>query len=397
MKFIIAALVIVSSLFAAKVVNVEEKFQKSESCKACHMHIVSDWEKSWHAKSHYKSDEYFKATTDYVSRKTRKSLNSVKVQCATCHNPRISVTSTDMDYEIAAVMGLDKGSDVNKALESDAINEGINCVVCHNIDKIHTSKDESKRGINRVEWTKSGLMSGPYDDAKSPYHKVEHRDFMDKKSDQLCFVCHANDRSVSGMVFTDMKKEYKKKGKEGCVDCHMGPKKMGIAATLPIDGGKVKKRIVRSHKFEGAHMANILKDSLSLKLSQKGENLLVTISNPQPHNVPSGFGARELVLEVSYQKGIENLDTKFISLTTHYTSKRGKPTIPHLAVKATKDLSIPAKGKRVIKVAKNSDASNVEVKLYYRLVNEEVRKILKLKGETWSRKTLITSERLILQ
>ncbi len=397
MKFIVAVLVIVSSLFGAKVVNVEEKFQQSQSCKACHMHIVTDWEKSWHAKSHYNSDEYFKATIDYVSRKTRKSLNSVKVQCATCHNPRISVTTTDMDYEIDAVMGLDKESDVNKALESDSINEGINCVVCHNIDKIHTDKDKSKRGINRVEWTKSGHMSGPYDDAKSPYHKVEHRDFMDKKSDQLCFVCHANDRAVGGMVFTNMEKEYKKKGKKGCVDCHMGPKKMGVAATLPIDGGKVKKRMVRSHKFEGAHIANLLKDSLGLKLSQEGKNILVSILNPLPHNVPSGFGARELILELKYKKDSKKLDTKMISLTTHYTSKRGKPTIPHLAVEATKDLSIPANGKKVIKVAKNREASSVEVKLYYRLVNDEVRKILKLKGDIWSKKTLITTKRLNLE
>jgi len=396
MKLVLMVVLALSSLYGAKVVDVDERFQKSQSCKACHMHIVKDWEKSWHSKSHYQSDEYYKATIDYVSRKTRKSNNSVKVQCATCHNPRISVTSTGFDYEIDALMGLDKGSEVNKALESDAISEGINCVVCHNIDKIHADKDKSKRGINRVEWTKSGHMSGPYTDAKSPYHKVEHRDFMDKESDKLCFVCHANDRAVGGLVFTNMEKEYKK-SKQGCVDCHMGPKKMGIAASLPIDNGKAKKRMIRSHKFEGAHISSMVEGSLDLKLQQKNRNIIITISNLQPHNIPSGFGSRELLLELIYKKGTNVIDTKEISFTRHYTSKRGKPTIPHLAVEATKDTSIPAKGKKVIKVVKDKEASSVEVRLHYRLVNDEVRNILKLKGKRWSEKTLVTSQTLNLK
>jgi cytochrome c554/c'-like protein len=169
-----------ASLFGAKVVKVEDRYKDSQSCKACHLRIVSEWKKSWHAKSHYENDEYFQKSIDYVSRKSRKSLNSIKVECATCHNPRISVTSTGEDYEIAAVMGLDKDSVVNKAVNNDAISEGINCVVCHNIDKIHDEYDETKRGINRVEWTKSGTMTGPYKDANSPYHKIVHHEFMDK-------------------------------------------------------------------------------------------------------------------------------------------------------------------------------------------------------------------------
>ncbi|MBA3025361.1 MAG: hypothetical protein FP820_03015, partial [Sulfurimonas sp.] len=239
MKVIASILLFTSLLFAAKVVEVDERFQQSQNCKACHLHIVKEWEESWHANSHYESDEYLRASIDYVSRKTHKSLNAVKVECATCHNPRISVTKTGMDYEIMAVMELDKGSKVNKALQSNAISEGINCIVCHNIDKIHDDKDPTKRGINRVEWTKSGTMTGPYDDAKSPYHKVEERDFMSSNPDKLCFVCHANDRSVEGFVFTDMQSEFVA-GEKKCVDCHMGEKKIGVAATLKIDNGKAK-------------------------------------------------------------------------------------------------------------------------------------------------------------
>jgi len=396
MKLFVIILMFAMALFGAKVVKIDERFQKSQSCKACHLPIVKDWEKSWHSKSHYESDEYFKATIDYVSRKTRKSLNGVKVQCATCHNPRISVTSTSIDYEIAAVMNLDKGSAVNKALKNDAIDEGINCVVCHNIDKIHHNADESKRGINRIEWTKSGVMSGPYDDARSPYHKVEYRDFMAEKSDQLCFVCHANDRAVSGLVFTNMQREYKKTNKS-CVDCHMGEQKLGVASTLKIDNGKAKKRMIRNHRFEGAHIGSKWENALKLSMWQKKKDIIISIKNPQPHNIPSGFGSRELILDISYKKGLQEIETKSISLTKYYTSKRGKPTIPHLAVEASKDVSIPANGKKVLRITNVDGATSVEVNVYYRLVNDEVRKILKLKGEIWSKKALITSKTLKLK
>jgi len=371
MRFFLIIVLGASVLFgAAKVVKVDERFSDSDSCKACHLRIVDEWKESWHTKSHYQNDEYFRKTLDYVSRKTRKSLNSVKVQCATCHNPRISVTSTDESYEIDAVMGLDQGSEVNKAVNDDAISEGINCVVCHNIGKIHDELDASKRGINRVSWTESGTMTGPYKDAKSPYHKTVHHEFMDKEPNKLCFVCHANDTSVKGLVFTNMEKEYKAKGSKDCVECHMGPKRKDVAATYKMYNGKAKIRDVRHHGFAGAHSSAMWRDALSLSLSQKGKNIMLSIKNPQPHNIPSGFGSRELIVDIFYKKGMNIIETKSISLTHYYTRKRGKPTIPHLAKKQSEDMSIPAKGKKVLKIAKNSDATSVEVKIYYRLVND---------------------------
>jgi len=396
MRIFLAVALLGATLFGAKVVEVDEMYQKSVSCKPCHLKIVQDWENSWHSKSHYQNDEYFQATVDYVKRKTRKSLNSIKIECATCHNPRVSVTSTSADYEIRAMMQLNKDSKVDKALEDDALSEGINCVVCHNIDKIHVNADQSKRGFNRVEWTKSGLMSGPFSDAHSPYHKTEARDFMNDKADNLCFVCHANDSSHSGLVFTNMEKEYKKDGKM-CVDCHMGEKKMGVAATLRIEDGKAKPRMVREHKFQGGHVESMWKGALGLEIADNSDNTLITINNPQPHNIPSGFGSRELILVLTYFNGDKEINSKSISFTNHYKSKRGKATIPHLAVEASEESSIPAKGKKVVKVSKQANATTLKVDLYYRLVNDEVRKILKLEGEQWSKKSLISSKTINLK
>lgn len=395
-KLLIIAAILISTLFAAEPVEVDDRFSDSTKCKSCHLHIVKEWEQSWHAKSHYENNEYFRATTDYVSRKTRKSLSGVQVECATCHNPRISVTSTGIEHEIIVSMGLGKNSEVKKALESDVISEGINCIVCHNIGVIYSDKDETARGINRVEWTKSGTMVGPFEDARSPYHKVEHREYMDKDPNTLCLVCHANDRSVSDFVFINMEKEYIDGGKL-CVDCHMGSKKQGIASNLRIDNGKPKEREVRAHTFSGAHTDTMWEGALDLRLEQKKKEIFVSILNSNPHNIPSGFGSREIIAELVFKKSDEVLETKALSLTTYYKDKRGKATIPHLAVNSSDDLSVPANGKRVLKTPAQRGADRVEVTLYYRLVNDEVHSLLDLTEPIWSQKFFITSKSISLR
>ncbi len=375
--------------------ELNEKFQNSSNCKTCHMPIVRKWEQSYHAKSHYESNEYLRASMDYVKRKTRKSINSIKVQCAICHNPRIAVTETDINYEIAAVMELDKGSAVNKAVQSEDIAEGINCLVCHNVDSINEHLPESKRGIHRITWNPVGIMSGPFADAKSPYHNTQQRDFFSKDPKELCFVCHANDRSVSGFVFANTKSEYKETQKQ-CADCHMSPKKPGVASTLPIDNGKPKKRMVRDHSFAGAHATPMWEGVLDVSGKKVGNNLLVTLNNGNPHNIPTGFGSREIVVDVVYMSGSSVVDEKVYSLTQHYTDKRGKVTIPHLAVKATEEMSIPAHGKRDFSVKIPKGATNAVVTVSYRLVNNEVRALLKLKGKEWGEKKFIAKANIRL-
>jgi hypothetical protein len=243
-------------------------------------------------------------------------------------------------------------------------------------------------------------MTGPYKNAKSPYHKVIHHKFMDKNPNKLCFVCHANDRSAKGIVFTNMQKEYKKarkKGTKNCVDCHMGAQRKDVAATYKMYNGKAKIRKVRDHGFKGAHISSMWKDALKLKLWQKGNNIVIKILNPQPHNIPSGFGSREIEVSLTYKKGNKTLKEQTISLTNHYVRKRDKETIPHLAIKKAKDMSIPAKGKKVLKLPILKDATSVVVTLNYILVNKEVRSILKLKGDNWGKKNYITKKSLKLR
>lgn len=395
MKILLSFLTILSFLSATQIVKLDKKYQKSNNCINCHQRIVNEWKSSWHSKSHYKKDEYFKASVDYVKRKSRKSLNAVKVQCATCHNPRISVTKTTLNDEISASLELNKDSKLDKAVNSSTISEGINCVVCHNIDKIHYNADESKRGMNRVKWMKSGTMTGPYSNAHSPYHKTKSRDFMNKNANKLCFVCHANDRSIKGLTFINMQDEYKK-SKKMCVDCHMSPKVKNVASNLAVKNSKPKMRMVRRHGFVGAHTQKMWKNALKLKLIQKNNKINIIIKNPQPHNIPSGFASRELIVEIYFLNNTKIIKQKSISLTNKFTRRKGKATIAHAAQKMSKDMSIPAYGKKVLKINTIDGANSMKVEVYYRLVNEDVQKILNLKDAIWSKKTLITSKKIKL-
>ncbi|MDD5716617.1 MAG: multiheme c-type cytochrome [Sulfuricurvum sp.] len=377
------------SVYGAEVVKVGDKFKDSGKCKACHSHIVKQWEDSWHAKSHYDNDEYLQKSIDYVARKNnRKSLNTVKIECAACHNPRISVTSTSAEYEAIAALNLDKDTAATKALKSDGISEGINCVVCHNIDQIHDELPDSKRGIHRVTWMPSGTMTGPYGDAKSPYHKVEPRDFMDNNPNQLCFVCHANDKSEEGHRFMDMQAEFKSGGKQ-CVDCHMGPRKQGVAATLRNVNGQAHKRLIREHGFEGGHVESMWQGALAVDVRKSAKGLEVILTNPQPHALPSGFGSREILIEAQYISGGKITKTQTASLTSRYVDKRGKPTIPHLAAKTVENSSVPAQGSKTVVLPIESGTTQVMIVVSYRLVNDEVRGIIDLKDPIWSKKMVI--------
>jgi hypothetical protein len=170
----------------------------------------------------------------------------------------------------------------------------------------------------------------------------------------------------------------------------MSPKREGVASTLPIENGRAKKRMVREHGFIGAHTASMWEEALTITGTQKGSKLLLTITNDNPHNIPTGFGAREIIVDITYMSGSATVEQKQLSLTQHYTDKRGNVTIPHLAVKATEDFSIPANSNRSFAVGIPKGAGNALVTVSYRLVNNEVRELLELKEKEWSDKKFIT-------
>ncbi len=264
----------------------------------------------------------------------------------------------------------------------------ITLVLRSNIEQIHDELPADKRGVNRVTWMKSGTMTGPYDDAKSPYHQVQPRDFMDTNPNQLCFVCHANDTSEEGHRFIDMQSEFKNTGKT-CVDCHMGPRKLGVAATLRDANGQAHQRLIREHGFVGGHTESMWQNALKVEVRKNGNNLDVVLTNPQPHALPSGFGSREILIETQYASGGKVIKNDALSLTTRYLSKRGKPTVAHLAAKTVESFSIPALGSKSFSIPVAVGSDQVIITVSYRLVNDEIRELLDLKDPLWSKKMVI--------
>ena len=67
------------------------------------------------------------------------------------------------------------------------------------------------------------------------------------------------------------------------------------------------------------------------------------------------------------------------SITTRYLSKRGKPTVPHLAAKIVQSIAIPAQGSKAFSLPIPSGSDGATIVVSYRLVNDEIRELLELK------------------
>jgi hypothetical protein len=129
--------------------------------------------------------------------------------------------------------------------------------------------------------------------------------------------------------------------------------------------------------------------ALKVEAKKGARTLDVILNNPQPHALPSGFGAREILIEAQYLKGGKVINTEMRSLTSRYLSKRGKLTVPHLAAKTIENVSIPAYGTKTVAFPLVNGADAISVNVSYRLVNDEVRKLLDLKNPILSKKMVI--------
>ncbi len=374
------------SLFADEI---PQRCSSSINCKSCHGHIVKDWERSWHAKSHVDKNEYYRKSLEFVAKRRYKGVNRVKFECAVCHNPRISLKKVsefaDIDY---AFNTRNKDSELVKAVEQEALKEGINCIVCHKIDSIDDSQSKFKRGNTILTWLETGTIGGPFADSKSNFHKSKQQKFFNNP-DKLCLVCHDNMRGYKDFIIADTGDEFRaNKREEKCVDCHMSKKVKGYAALVKNAEGKKVKRLIRRHKFAGAHSEGMIKGALDVKLKADQNFLYVTITNPNPHSVPTGFGGRAIIIEVKSKiGGRENLQKKV--LTTHYKSKRGRPTIPHMAVTQKSDVEFEPYKARTFKFKRIKMSQEAVVRVSFQLVNDEIAEILDLKEKRWRQKRLI--------
>ncbi len=358
-----------------------KKWESNKNCEACHQEFSKRWETSRHANAHYSKNDLFKKSLEYIVRKhPTLVLDEVTIQCAQCHNPRLTKRHVSNEEKVGLLFGDQQTQkSFHKMLDNVTMKNGINCMVCHNIDEIHLDKKKGSGGMKSVKFGKQGVMFGPFADAVSPYHETQQRAHFVGNKPTLCFVCHYSYKNKHGLEVYATGKEYEmfKEGEEGCKDCHMSKPYKGYASNYVPAGEKAKSRMIRMHRFASVDNSNILNDFVDVKGRTEGNKFVITLKNHAPHKIPTGYGLREIILKVTFlDKQDKVLAKKRYVLGTKWGDANGKTTIPHLAVKVLKDTRMDGKSTNAYKFPIPQGAVYATYSFSYRLISKALAKEL---------------------
>ncbi len=361
--------------------TIDQKWSSNKNCQACHQKISKSWETSRHSNSHFTKNDLFKKSLEYIVLKNPKMvLEEIKVDCARCHNPRIAKDHLRTDEKILLALENDTTKEeFQDMLNAEHMKNGINCIVCHNVDEIHLDKGKGSQGLGSVKFGVQGTMFGPFNDAVSPYHKTAQRGHFASDTPDLCFVCHYSTKNRHGVEVYSTGKEYDagSNGNEGCRDCHMSEKKDGFASNYAKADAKPVPRSVRDHVFASVDNSDILAKYVSIAVQKVENKVEVTLTNNSPHRVPTGYGLRELYVKVEFldinNKSLGK-DSKLIS--AQWKDKEGKATIPHEATSKSMDTRIDPKASRAFMFDIPEGAVKVKYSLGYRLISKEMAELI---------------------
>jgi len=375
--FIMAGLIWTAFLHAGEEIN--KKWQSNKNCEACHQKISQKWETSRHSNSHFSKNDLFKKSLEYIVRKNPTMiLDEIKVECAQCHNPRLVKKDLSDEEKVGLLFeDTDMKKSFHHMLNNKTMKNGINCIVCHNVDKIHLNKSKGSGGMNSITFGPQGTMYGPFADAVSPYHKTEQRPHFVGDKPTLCFVCHYSMKNKQGVEVYATGKEYDayKLSEEGCKDCHMSKRREGYASNYAKAGEKPKERMVREHRFASVDNSNILNDYIQVKSRVEGDYFVISLTNNAPHRIPTGYGLREIILKVVYlDKNDKEVGTKSYVLGAKWQDEKGNWTIPHLAKKIVRDTRLDGKSTYAYKFAIPKNAVYAKYSFSYRLISEGLAK-----------------------
>lgn len=401
MRFIIISIILMASLFA----GTDKKWESNKDCEACHAEISKKWETSRHSKSHFDNNDLFKKTLLYmVKEDSSLILNELKVNCAKCHNPKIKQQSVSESDKFLLLMDLDDTKkQYDKILNSTSMKNGINCTVCHNINKIDLDKSKGSEGLNSITFGPPGTMYGPFDDAVSPYHKTAQREHFIDDNPKLCFACHYSGENYNSVEVYSTGKEYEeftkdsKKSIAGCKSCHMSKKKVGVASNFSKVGERAKARMVREHRFASVDNSDILKEHVDIKAVVENNKFVITIKNNTPHSLPTGYGLREIILTVQYFNG----DNKVIgkgktTLGAKWSGKKGKYTIPHLSTFKGKDTRLKGRSTKKYKFGIPKGVKSIEYKAHYKLIGDEMAKEIGIEDPFFLKDYLFAQDKISL-
>jgi len=377
MKYILILLLLISSAPGAEMAK---KWASTKNCEACHQKIAKTWESSRHANSHFSKNDLYKKSIEYmVAKNPEFLLDEMKVKCAKCHNPRVAKSMiSDSDKILLALEDEDITEELKATLNTEQMKNGINCVVCHNIEEIHLDKSIGSQGLDGVKFGKQGMMFGPFKDSKSPHHESAYKEHFAQDSPTLCFTCHYSYTNGNGLEVYSTGKEYEASGsKEGCRSCHMSEKKEGVASEFAAPGEKPLKRMVRDHYFASVDNSRILHDNITVQTSKKEQNWEINVSNNAPHALPTGYGLREIRITAYFLNASQKEITREVkTLTTLWHDRNGKPALPFTAVKKVKESKIAAKSSQIYSFKIPKGAMSAKYTITYRFINQEMAKTI---------------------
>ncbi|MEA3491369.1 MAG: multiheme c-type cytochrome [Campylobacterota bacterium] len=392
MRWIVMSVMLVGILSA----GIDKKWTSNKNCEGCHLTISKTWETSRHSNSHFSKNDLYKKSIEYiVENSPHLILDEVKISCAKCHNPRITKKYMKSEDKILVALGItEQQAKYTKALNAEHMKNGINCIVCHNVDEVHRDKNTSSGGLHSVKFGEQGTMFGPLDDAKSPYHKTAQRAHFTDNNPTLCFACHYSTKNSHGIEVYATGKEYDKtkdsEAQEGCKSCHMSEKKLGVASNFPIDGKQPRERMVRDHRFSSVDNSDIFVKQVDIKGERQKDNFVITLYNKAPHSIPTGYGLREITLTVKFF----DKESRFISedsrlFGTSWRDKWGKLTIPHLAKSMISDTRIEGKSTNTYTFSIPEGADGARYTFTYRLINADMAKKIGVTDEFFLKEYLL--------
>jgi len=353
-------------------------------CQTCHKEIYKQWKGSMHANSTAFKDPihgaFYRKVIGDPGKEGVKMKNGKYPVCLQCHAPNAAK---------------DK---VTKLDSKPAYNEGVNCIACHTLKTFKGTKGANgklKLGLKAYTYSDKLQGSGRHSNNKLSSLIASGDEFgfgggsgeqkpnphlgkpvtidgknipalpMESNPKQLrtsdaCMGCHDQRNNSHGVPLCATGNEYVSSNAQvDCLSCHM-----------PMSNG------VASHEMGGGHDDGMLQRSVvfSMESKKSGKKIhsSITLTNKQPHTMPTGAPFRNLYLKVTaYDKSgnvvWENAkghpgkkDKKaFMKLTL--LDQKGKPTGPPTAKKVGPDsrlkpfekrnfdYEIPAKGVALVR------------------------------------------------
>lgn len=363
----------------------------SEVCKTCHKDVYKQWKGSMHANSTAFNDPihgtFYKKVMGDPGKEGVRSKSGKYPVCLQCHAPNAAKDKT------------------TKLDAKPAYMEGVNCVACHTLktykgiqgpdgklrlglkayevsDNIQAPGRNSNNQLKALSTAGDEFGFGGEEEQKPNPHlgqavTIDGKEIpslpmeanpQQQRTSDACMGCHDKRSNAHGVPLCATGDEYvASKSQVDCLSCHMGTTN-GIA----------------DHTMGGGHNMGMLQRSVLFVLNSDKKddkiNSTVTITNKQPHTMPTGAPFRNLFLKIAAYDKNGNVvwqnakghpakeDPKAFMFMT-LKDEKDQPTAPPTAKKQGEDTRLKAFEKRDFSYdIPAKDVVLVRAELYYNLL-----------------------------